>query len=200
MRCPILLLTFLSLLSPLCLAQDKEAKKQAKEEANQAKQVAKYKQQFKTSYDKFKDLSRFRTGYMPLANTNGREVYTDATHFGVAIECAGEKVPCASPRPALYFAARSKDWRFIQNYSLIALADGERLVFEHVSRGGEVDKGSGVYSSVSVIEYILADMSQEQLSKMASAKDVEFQLGSYEYKLTPAEITVLGEAVKMLKP
>jgi hypothetical protein len=179
--------------------QRKAEEKLRKDEAAKAKDVEKYKKRFTTTYDKFKDITHFKTGYMPLEVATNFKTYTDTLHFGISIKCAGEKFPCAQPMPTIYFAGRSKDWRFLRNYSLIILANSERLLFENVSRGGEIEKGTSVYSGVRVLEYVIAEATIEQLEKIAAADTVEFQLGFYESKLTPAEIAVVAEVVKTLK-
>lgn len=72
----------------------------------------------------------------------------------------------------------STEWQFLRSHHLIFLLDGQKLDVGDGEHDGTVVRGG-------VNEYVLFTVPRETVEKMALAKSVEIQLGSFEEIISP---------------
>lgn len=88
------------------------------------------------------------------------------------------------PRPRLTMFSTSthkEGWRFLRCHSLYLLADGERISTTDPIHQGEI--GRSVLN-----EWVRVLVKDEELEKMAYAKNVKGRLCNYEFTLSPEQI------------
>lgn len=169
--------------------EEKERKQREKETAKQAEREAKAKRDLEKKfpinvgreYDRFKDLTSVRLQPMkipaPFVNYNVG-IYDLWIEAGYAYQGQVTRQP---DTVILIFGTQSRGWSFAVSRDLTLLVDGERLSLGTTGHQGE--PGSYLGSSW-VREAMFVQLPYGVFNKIANAKAVEVQLGSFEFALT----------------
>lgn len=136
-----------------------------------------------TSYDKFKNLSFIGTKDMYLVPGGRHAILFNSVSLTGSIVFDGQQLPESAKSFFLSFQTRARSWRHLERSSreLVILADGARITGIAPDHKGHV---STVGGEVGTWEINTFDITRQDLAKIANAKLVELQLGSFETTLT----------------
>lgn len=134
-------------------------------------------------FDRFQEITIISTSKMTL-RSGSRSI-----RFGAQFDFPG-RVQKRPENATLTFIASAPRAAFREDsLKLNFLIDGERVPMPNVKIADEQESGSGVRQTVAAV------IPFEVLERMAKAKTVEFQLGTYEQKLTEVQIKALAKLV-----
>lgn len=124
--------------------------------------------QIKTEYDRFENTTRVSTR---------RRFVARWLQFRAYFVYEGRHLAANSPTMiALSFESTSRSWRFLDNDTLVIIADGERLVFD-----GPLSKDRRLGRNVGVEESLLFECSIERARKILASKSVDVRVGIIEF-------------------
>lgn len=144
----------------------------------------------KPKYDRFRDETTVSTGlqYVDMKSPGRLETAAYFSYKGQAKASNGLII-------GLAFYSSSSHWRFVEHDDLIALIDGERLEF-----GNPIVKTSRLGRRTGVDESLSYKLTRSDLNKIASAQQVEMQIGTVEFKLTGKFLNKLKDLEAALPP
>jgi hypothetical protein len=125
-----------------------------------------------TKYDKFKDRTFIKTPDMYCGW--GCAISSFQAYYSFP----GQTISPKDTTVIFSFTYNGKQWRYLYDYDLVILADGDRITPTHSSRDRQIYSGS-------ISEWIDAHISLEDFLKIAKASTVEAKLGAYEFSFTP---------------
>ena len=178
----ILTITLTLMCGAAIIAQDaklveRERKEREKRGAKERKIRDRFGVRFESEYDRFKDETRIETSelwlFPPDVNTSDPGDSYGLARFATGISVKmyavirhkGRAMTEAIQDADLVFTSKSKEWVFIDNHSIVILADGKRIGFDKVTYDGDVlDYG--------VAENMIVTITAGQLAQIASAKSV----------------------------
>lgn len=139
-----------------------------------------------SAYDRFKDQTRIEFRFTRMSACNL------AVAAAVLSKGTAERAPTEA---AVFFTRESENWIYLKEEpQVIFLLDGKRVPLSF-SRDGNVNIGEGT-----VTETMSVPMSFQALSALASASEVEFQLGPTECALDSRVRDGLRDLVLRTKP
>jgi len=99
--------------------------------------------------------------------------------------CPGETQGCTPKAAEIVFIGDTADWAFSSLRTLKFLVDGVPI------DAGRYSWDGSVYGAYRLAEYMSVEVPPETLMKLAKAKQVEAQLGVYEFTFTAENIEAL---------
>jgi hypothetical protein len=128
---------------------------------------------FEVKYDKFTDETRISVG--PFLVGSFKAYFMR----GSQLEMSALFFMTKSPVKEIYlvFESSSRDWRFLRNSELYALADGERLAFGEADDTDSRIRGRGVSEAVSYA------IPLDAFFKLAKASHAELKIGNIQLEL-----------------
>lgn len=144
-------------------------------------------QSLKTKYDKFRDETTVYAG--PDYVEMGARPVEVAVYVGYKGQTAAREGMIIG----LAVYSSSSEWRFLDNDSLIVLADGKRLdIGKPISKDSKIDRRGGVDESLAY------KISESDLVTMSRATKVEMQIGHVEFSLRSKFMQKLREISETL--
>lgn len=143
--------------------------------------------QTKTSFDKFKNKTRFsteetRTSKVTYDGGKDASVLIHRMGMVVAFTCEGQVAACKPSEVELLFIGYTSDWTMGRNAEVNFLIDGKP------ESGGNADWDGQVLGADNLREYNDVTISPELLVKFAEARAVDVQIGLFEFSLTDANL------------
>lgn len=135
---------------------------------------------FAVNYDRFKDQTRVSVGpFIPKSVTIEARFYFKGKQL-------------ADPITDAYLMLRSygSDWRFLNNRTLYAIIDSERINFGEGNRVSFIQLGS-------VSETLIFTVPIETFKKLAHAKSVEFKVSDAEFSLNDEHLQAFRDLLSL---
>lgn len=157
-------------------------------------------EQYKTNYDKFKDLTTIQS---PRFTTNRLDKPKTDLGTGVTLVLTypGQTVSDKAEFWMVLFSTGKRDWQWTGLKNVIVLADGKRYDLRVYDRDVDVNssRSYGRYgtSRVSLNEELYMTVPAETLRAMLAASRVEVQAGPIEFALHDASITVFKNMLSL---
>jgi len=158
-----------------------------------AKFKLKHKSRISSSYDKFKDQTIVRVGPYVLTGTMDYVMTSSQFFMMGAFTFEGQKLDNPVGNATIAFLSKSKDWKFLKDRSLYALADGERLDLGTAEHDSDVRLG-GLSESLAV------SVPYDTFVKIANGTNVEMKLGTKEFKLKDEHLEGFRDLASRMVP
>jgi hypothetical protein len=151
-------------------------------------------QNIKSTYDKFKDQTTvFTDGSRVRASKTSRIKTALGLRFFGYFRHPAQALKQNNDTFVLRFEYTGREWGFLKNNGLILILDGkERIDLGKPLHNGEL--AAGRYAGVN--ETMIYPISREELTKLASAEQVEMQLGSFEGEMDKRAIGLMKNLLK----
>ena len=151
----------------------------------------------KTIYDNLKQQTLVHVytteaGTVYLADGQSATALVHSVRSGGGFVCRGELVQCTPATVEIIFAASTSGWQFSANRHAHFLVDGMLLDAGTFSWDGRVNSASNL------TEFLDIDTSPDVLRRIANAKQVEVQLGRFQFDLLPQNFAGLAALVDHL--
>jgi hypothetical protein len=125
-------------------------------------------------------VDRFTGETTVIMKEIGIGTFTDRSHLGQNVELALAATSLSkqpTPRALMVIYSYSANWQFLAGADVHLLVDGERIDLGHFA------KMKGNVDGRIVTDTIAAPVGRSVFEKIAGAKSVEMQIGTYETKL-----------------
>jgi len=137
---------------------------------------------YSAKYDKFKDRTTVLSKAVNVRKEGKYRFVTVA--MSLAFQFAGENITDGVDHGYLLFSNISSEWEYIKSRELRLIVDGERVNLGEGDWDGTISSGR---LSTSVIERVMFKLDRDLWGKIANAKTIEFQLGTFEAPLDTDE-------------
>lgn len=124
-------------------------------------------------------------GSVYLADGQSASTLVRSVRSGGGFVCPGEVVQCTPTTVEILFVASTSDWQFPAKRQAHFVIDGAPLDAGTFSWGGRVN------SARNLTEFLDVDTSPDVLRRIVDAKQVEVQLGRFQFHLLPQNLAGL---------
>lgn len=152
-----------------------------KSEAELKSQVKTFKhnRQYIVKYDKFTDVTSVM--YMGSILNSTFSYMASGTMIQIGVIYDSKPINGKTENQfTLYFRATGKNWAFLKDTSLYALADEKRFELGEGNRDSDIGRS---ISGMQTKELLTFPMTTELLSNLANAKSLEIKIGGKEFKV-----------------
>jgi hypothetical protein len=148
--------------------------------------------QTKTVFDKFKNLTHISTEETQTGNVTyggGKDASLMIPRMGmiVGFRCPGQAQHCKPSIIEVLFTAYTSDWTMNGNNHAIFLIDGKPLSAGHAEWDGQV------IDVDSLMEFNDLNIGPVLFRRLAGAKSIDVQIGSFEFSLTDANLAAIKD-------
>lgn len=148
--------------------------------------------QTKTSFDKFKNVTRFMTQQTDASKVTydgGKDASILIHRMGVVLgfTCEGHVDTCKPSDVELIFIGHTSDWTMKGNAEVNLIIDGKPQT------AGKADWDGQVLEADDLVEYNDLTISPKLLDDLAEAKAADVQVGLFEFSLTEANLTSIRD-------
>jgi hypothetical protein len=152
----------------------------------------------KTRFDRFKQITVMNVdassaGPVSLGSGESARVLVHSIESGGGFTCPGEATRCVPTKVEILFIASTSDWQFSGNRRVRFLVDGSPV------DGGQASWDGSVNGAENLTEYIDVNVLPDLLRKIGGAKNVEVQLGVFQFSLTTRNLEGLKALASHVK-
>lgn len=180
----ILLSAILLLLFSITVCGQQPTKSRSLEDLKKTVSKFKNSRRYVVKYDKFDDVTYITFGGFLVSSTAHYITKNTMVSMGLQLAFKGNGVTSADSFISLniFFTAEGKDWTFLKENRLQAIADEQRLDFGEPHQR-DSDIGRSLFSQINVNEIVAFNTQPANIKTIAESKTAEMRVGKFEFQL-----------------